>query len=100
VGGVSLKTDLPPAASSGPDIENREFSMAYRTESWDKEIAYQLQHDKVYAKYFVEKLVQEGADPLEVLRRVLRASQNAKEETLNKMAKPFGVKIRRELAFV
>jgi DNA-binding phage protein len=97
--------------------------MTFRTEAWDKEIAYQLHHDKAYAHHFVEKLLREGEDPLEVLRRVvraygvkeladktslkpqsiarvLRAPEKAKEATLNKMVKPFGVKIRRELAFV
>lgn len=97
--------------------------MPYRTESWDKEIAYQLQHDKTYARHFVEKLIRDGEDPFEVLRRVvraygvkeladrtslrpqsiarvLRAPEKAKDETLNKMVRPFGVKIRRDLAFV
>jgi DNA-binding phage protein len=97
--------------------------MAFRTESWDKEIAYQLQHDKAYAHHFVEKLIRAGEDPLEVLRRVvraygvkeladktslrpqsivrvLRAPEKAKEETLNKMIRPFGMKVHRKLAFV
>jgi hypothetical protein len=97
--------------------------MSFRSESWDKEIAYQLQHDKAYARHFIEKLVKAGEDPDEVLRRVvraygvkelsdktalrpqsivrlLRAPANAKEETLNKLLKPMGVRVQRALAFV
>lgn len=100
----------------------KELTVRQRTQAWEKEITFQLRRDKVYARHFVENLLRDGEDPAEVLRRIVRAygvkelaertdlkpqsivrilrtPEKAKEETLNKLARPFGVKIRRQLAF-
>lgn len=93
----------------------------YRTHDWNKEVAYQLHTDKKYAKLLVAKLIRDGENPDDVIRqvvraygikelaekvhvkpqniaRVLRAPDKAKEETVNKIFKPFGFKIERQLA--
>ena len=45
--------------------------MGAQTESWDKEVLYQLQHDEAYAHQFIEKMIKAGQDPTAVLERVL-----------------------------
>ena len=45
--------------------------MGTQTESWDKEVLYQLQHDEAYAHQFIEKMIKAGEDPTAVLERVL-----------------------------
>jgi DNA-binding phage protein len=95
----------------------------FRTHSWNKEVAYQLQTDKKYAKLLVQKLIRDGEDPDDVIRhivraygikelaekvhvrpqniaRILRSPKNAKDETLNKIVKPFGFKVERHLALI
>lgn len=95
----------------------------YRTHSWNKEVAHQLHTDPKYAKLLVQKLIRDGEDPDDVIRhvvraygikelaekvhvkpqniaRVLRDPQKAKDETLNKIFKPFGMKVERQLALV
>jgi len=95
----------------------------FRTHSWNKEVAYQLHTDKKYAKLLVQKLIRDGEDPDDIIRqvvraygikelaekvhvrpqniaRVLRSPKKAKDETLNKIFKPFGFKIERQLALV
>jgi DNA-binding phage protein len=94
----------------------------FRTRSWNHEVARQLHSDPRYAKLFVQKLIRDGEDPEEVIRtvvrayglkelaekvhirpqnlaRVLRAPAKAKDETLNRIVRPFGVKVSRRLAF-
>ena len=95
----------------------------FRTHSWNKEVAYQLHTDKKYAKLLVQKLIRDGEDPDDVIRkvvraygikelaekvhvkpqniaRVLRSPKNAKDATLNKIFKPFGFRIERQLALI
>ena len=95
----------------------------FRTHSWDKEVAQQLHTDRTYAKLLVQKLIRDGENPDDVIRhvvraygikelskkvrvrpqniaRVLKSPKNAKEETLNKIFKPFGFKVERQLALV
>ncbi|MGH7443023.1 MAG: hypothetical protein ACREKE_10165 [bacterium] len=95
----------------------------FRTHSWNKEVAYQLQTDKKYAKLLVQKLIRDGEDPDDVIRhlvraygikelsekvhvrpqniaRMLRAPAKAKDVTLNRIVRPFGLKVERQLALV
>ena len=95
----------------------------FRTHSWSKEVAYQLHTDKKYAKLLVQKLIRDGENPDDVIRhvvraygikelsekvhvrpqniaRVLKSPKNAKDVTLNKIFKPFGFKVERQLALV
>jgi DNA-binding phage protein len=95
----------------------------FRTQSWNKEVAYQLHTNKKYAKLLVQKLIRDGENPDDVIRhivraygikelsqkvhirpqniaRVLRSPSNATDETLNRIVKPFGVKVERQLALV
>ena len=95
----------------------------FRTHAWNKEVAFQLHTDKKFAKLLVQKLIRDGENPDDVIRqvvraygvkelaekvhvkpqniaRVLRSPKNAKDETLNKIFKPFGFKVERQLALV
>jgi hypothetical protein len=95
----------------------------FRTHSWNKEVAYQLHTDKKYAKRLVQKLIRDGENPDDVIRhvvraygikelsekvhvrpqniaRILKSPKNAKDETLNKIFKPFGLKVERQLVLV
>lgn len=94
----------------------------FRLESWDAVVAKQLQTDQVYAKAFVEQLLLDGEDPDEVIRvivraygikelaqrthlrpqniaRVLREPAKARDNTLNRLVRPFGLQIERQLTF-
>ncbi len=95
----------------------------FRTHAWSKEVAYQLHTDKKYAKLLVQKLIRDGENPDYVIRhvvraygikelsekvhvhpqniaRILRAPAKAKNETLNKIFKPFGFKVEHQIALV
>ena len=93
--------------------------MAYRTKNWDEVVAKELR-DKEFARGFFEGMIEDGLDAEEVIRRVVRAygvkelaqkvhlkpeslarvlrePGRARESTLNKIVKPFGVRMAKRL---
>lgn len=95
----------------------------FRSIRWSEVVAMQLHSNKEYARLFTQKLIEAGEDPDEVIRaivraygikeladrtkirpqnivRILRAPQRAKDSTLNRLVRPFGVKVQRRLALV
>ena len=93
--------------------------MAYRTKNWDEVLAKELR-DKEFSRQFFWGLIQDGVEPADVIRRVVRAygvkelsekvklrpesvarvlkdPDKARESTLNILMKPFGVRLSKQL---